>query len=44
MKEVPIRWINSPESRVDPLDDSPRMLVDLVSIKIMVGKAMREKA
>jgi dolichyl-phosphate beta-glucosyltransferase len=39
IKEVPIRWINSPESRVDPLKDSLRMLVDLVRIRLSVGKA-----
>lgn len=38
MKEVPIRWINSPESRVDPLKDSLRMLADLVRIRLAVGK------
>lgn len=38
VKEVPVRWINSPESRVDPLKDSLRMLLDLVKIRISVGK------
>ncbi len=38
MIEVPIRWINSPESKVDPLKDSLRMLVDLVRIRFAVGK------
>jgi dolichyl-phosphate beta-glucosyltransferase len=38
MKEVPIRWINSPESRVDPLKDSLQMLADLVRIRFAVGK------
>jgi dolichyl-phosphate beta-glucosyltransferase len=38
IQEVPIRWINSPESRVDPLKDSLRMLIDLVRIRVAVGK------
>jgi dolichyl-phosphate beta-glucosyltransferase len=44
MKEVPIRWINSPESRVDPLKDSLRMLVDLVRIRFAVGTGKGERA
>ena len=44
IKEVPIRWIDSPESRVDPLMDSLRMLVDLVRIRFMVGKAKGKRA
>ena len=39
IKEVPIRWINSPESKVNPLKDSLRMLVDLVRIRLSVGTA-----
>ena len=38
IKEVPIRWINSPESRVDPVKDSLQMLVDLIRIRFAVGK------
>jgi dolichyl-phosphate beta-glucosyltransferase len=38
VKEVPIRWINSPESRVDPVKDSLQMLADLVRIRFSVGK------
>ena len=38
IKEVPIRWINSPESRVDPVKDSLQMLADLVRIRFAVGK------
>jgi dolichyl-phosphate beta-glucosyltransferase len=36
--EAPIQWINSPESRVDPVRDSLRMLADLVRIRFAVGK------
>ena len=36
--EVPIRWLNSPESKVDPMRDSLQMLADLVRIRFMVGK------
>jgi dolichyl-phosphate beta-glucosyltransferase len=38
IKEVPIRWINSPESRVDPVKDSLQMLADLVRIRFAIGK------
>jgi dolichyl-phosphate beta-glucosyltransferase len=38
INEVPIRWINSPESRVDPVKDSLQMLADLVRIRFAVGK------
>ncbi len=38
IKEVPIQWINSPESKVDPVRDSFRMLFDLVRIRWSVGK------
>ena len=36
--EVPIRWVDSPESKVDPLKDSLQMLADLVRIRVAVGK------
>ena len=32
--EVPVRWINSPESRVHPVSDSARMAYDLLTIRI----------
>ena len=38
IQEVPVRWINSPESRVDPVKDSLQMLADLVRIRFAVGK------
>ena len=38
IQEVPIRWINSPESKVDPVKDSLQMLADLVRIRFAVGK------
>jgi hypothetical protein len=33
IKEVPVRWIDSPQSRVNPLKDSIRMLWDLIRLK-----------
>jgi dolichyl-phosphate beta-glucosyltransferase len=33
IKEVPVVWINSPASRVDPFKDSLQMFKDVVSIK-----------
>ena len=38
IQEVPIRWVDSPESKVDPLKDSLQMLADLVRIRFAVGK------
>jgi len=35
--EVPIRWINSPESKVNPIRDSLQMLFDLLRIRLAVG-------
>ena len=31
--QVPVRWINSPASRVNAITDSTRMLLDLISIR-----------
>jgi dolichyl-phosphate beta-glucosyltransferase len=39
IEEVPIRWVNSPESKVNPVKDSFRMLADILKIRILVGKA-----
>jgi dolichyl-phosphate beta-glucosyltransferase len=39
--EVPIRWINSPESKVNPLRDSLQMLRDLLRIRATVGSAKK---
>ncbi len=33
MKEVPVRWIDSPQSRVGPLKDSAKMFWDLIKLK-----------
>jgi dolichyl-phosphate beta-glucosyltransferase len=43
IKEVPIRWINSPESRVDPLKDSLQMLADLAKIRFSLGKVTEKR-
>ena len=37
--EVPIRWINSARAEVNPVKDSLRMLIDILRIRILVGKA-----
>jgi len=34
VKEVPVTWINSPRSKVDPIRDSLRMMRDMVGIRI----------
>jgi dolichyl-phosphate beta-glucosyltransferase len=36
IKEVPVRWVNSPQSRVRVLRDSVRMFLDLVRIRLSV--------
>jgi len=33
IKEVPVRWIDSPQSKVNPLKDSFKMLGDLIRLK-----------
>ncbi len=38
IKEVPITWINSPQSRVDPIKDSLKMFFDVLSIKKTANK------
>lgn len=35
--EIPVRWINSPESKVNPLTDSFQMVSDLIKIRTRVG-------
>ena len=36
--EVPVRWLNSPASKVHPVFDSLQMLFDLVKIRLRIGK------
>jgi dolichyl-phosphate beta-glucosyltransferase len=36
IKEVPVRWVNSPQSRVRVLRDSVRMFLDLVRIRLSI--------
>lgn len=38
VREIPVRWIDSPDSRVNPVVDSFRMLKDLGRIRRTVGK------
>jgi len=33
IEEVPVRWVNSPDSKVHPISDSSRMLADLLRIR-----------
>ena len=39
--EVPVRWINSPDSKVNPIFDSLQMIFDLVKIRLRIGKAKK---
>jgi dolichyl-phosphate beta-glucosyltransferase len=34
IKEAPIRWVNSPASKVNPVTDSLRMLMDLIKLRL----------
>lgn len=40
IKEVPIQWFNSPNSRVNPIKDSMKMFIDLLKIRFndLIGK------
>jgi dolichyl-phosphate beta-glucosyltransferase len=44
VKEVPIVWMNSPQSKVSPVRDAARMFWDLLQIKANVLKGMYRKA
>jgi dolichyl-phosphate beta-glucosyltransferase len=36
--EVPVRWLNSPASKVHPVFDSLQMVFDLVKVRVRIGK------
>lgn len=38
IREVPIVWVNSPQSKVNPLTDSVQMFFDLLKIRARIGK------
>lgn len=40
--EVPVRWLNSPASKVHPVFDSLQMLFDLVKIRLRIGKEKKK--
>ncbi len=41
--EVPIKWLNDPASKVHPIRDSLKMLMDLMRIRLSVGNDARSK-
>jgi dolichyl-phosphate beta-glucosyltransferase len=41
--EAPVRWINSPESKVNPVTDSLQMFGDLLRIRLTIGKAKNKQ-
>ena len=41
--EVPIKWINSPESKVNPIRDSLQMLFDLLRIRLKIGSVKTKR-
>ena len=44
IREVPIQWINSPDSKVNPLIDSFQMVFDLMKIRARVGNVKGTKS
>ncbi|MFQ5633031.1 MAG: dolichyl-phosphate beta-glucosyltransferase [bacterium] len=42
--EMPVRWINSPASRIRPIRDTLRTLVDLLRVKINLRAGVYKKA
>src|SRR4030066_891531 len=42
--EAPVRWINSPESKVNPVKDSLQMFGDLLKIRMTIGKAKNKQS
>ncbi len=38
--EVPVKWINSPSSRVHPIRDAGRMFLELLKIRWLAGKGV----
>ena len=41
ISEVPVIWINSPESKVNPIFDSLQMFLDLIKIRMRMGKGKK---
>ena len=41
--ELPVRWLNSPESKVHIVRDSLRMLLDAFTLRRRVGRVMRSR-
>jgi len=41
--EVPVHWSNSPESKVNVVGDSLKMLGDLIRIRKMVRDALKRR-
>jgi len=42
ISEVPVKWINSPASKVNPIFDSMQMLFDLVKIRLRMGSVKKK--
>ena len=42
VSEVPVRWINAPDSKVNPIFDSLQMFFDLVKIRMRIGKEKKK--
>jgi len=43
VKEVPVVWLNSPQSKVNPIKDATRMFFDLLCIKVNLLKGLYNK-
>jgi len=40
ISEVPVKWINSPKSKVHPVFDSVQMLFDLIKIRLRMRQLL----
>lgn len=43
VKEIPVRWINSPASRIRPIHDTARTFFDLLKIRIFLWRGVYKK-
>ena len=41
LRELPVRWLNSPESKVNIVTDSLRMLIDAITLRHRVARMLR---
>lgn len=44
VREIPVRWINSPASRIRPFRDAAQTFIDLLKIRIFLWQGIYQKA